>query len=102
MEYKYPFGKEKGKPLSECSTNSLNYYIEKANVDDPQYGDKNKKMVAECQKILAARGAGSGSSGSKGSSVSSEIGKDIKRILSILSQAFPEFSGEPGEEDTPF
>ncbi len=59
--FTYPFkgknGDAKGKPLAECSTEDLQYYMKSADPDDTQYGEKNRKMIAECQRIIAGRGA---------------------------------------------
>lgn len=57
--FTYPFkgknGDAKGLPLADCSNEDLQFYLKTANPDDPQFGEKNKKMIAECQRIIQSR-----------------------------------------------
>ena len=77
--FTYPFkgknGDAKGLPLADCSNEDLQFYLKSANPDDPQYGEKNKKMIAECQRIIQARRSGSNASVSNVVSSPVEAGK---------------------------
>lgn len=60
----WPFGKEKGKLLSDVSDNSLNWGLENSfDPDDPKYGDRNAKMRALIMDELERRQGGGAAPG---------------------------------------
>lgn len=97
----YPFGRDKGKPLTEVSTESLNYYIGRADVNDPKWGAKNREIVKECERIIASRGGTQARQTNSGGG-NNEVAKDVKAVLKILKQAYPEFADLPDDPETPF
>lgn len=53
--FTYPFGKDKGKPLSEVSTQSLEYLLGRTDEADPKYGKKNREQADAIRQILVER-----------------------------------------------
>lgn len=52
----YPFGREKGKPLSEVPNKSLEFLIQRCRENtNPQYADKNRQTIQVCEQILKQR-----------------------------------------------
>lgn len=53
-----PFGKNKGKALSELTDKSFLWYLEKAreSVHDPKWGEKNQPWLATCETEAKRRG----------------------------------------------
>lgn len=50
--FKYPFGREKDKPLNECNKNSLKFYVKNLKLGNPRFDEKNVLMAKECLLYL--------------------------------------------------
>lgn len=114
----FPFANkknEKGLTLDKVSSESLLYLIERSDCNDPQYGERNSKIVAECNKVLNERAQGqtvkasvspasqtvhatTNGNGAPTASMTllkqvaaqqAEHGKVLARILGVLNSNFP-------------
>lgn len=54
----YPFGREKGKPVTEVTVSSLNYWAERleGELDDPKWGAKNEATLKQVRAEIERRG----------------------------------------------
>lgn len=49
---RFPFGREKDKPLNECNKGSLKFYIKNLKLGNPKYDAGNIAMAKECLMYL--------------------------------------------------
>ena len=52
MPSKYPFGRDKDKPLNECGKGSLVFYVKNLKLGNPKYDAGNIALAKECLTYL--------------------------------------------------
>lgn len=52
MGFKYPFGRDKDKPLDQCSPSSLSFYVKNLKLGNPKFDESNIALAKECISLL--------------------------------------------------
>lgn len=52
--FKYPYGREKDKPINECNKGSLKFYVKNLKLGNPKFDMQNIALAKECLLYLKA------------------------------------------------